>query len=189
MIKKAIYILTLLFLILGFSATTKRNVPLSQSYRVSFGVKIGLLPTGKLTQYAFLFYRNNKIESVRGIQLHELIHFANGEWPLPKSTIFHNYFQEYGIQNDTLPDGTIVDYTAAFDSLWKVRFNRHPYNHQLGNGWSQGEFKPTLKQRAYLYNEYGVQSFDLDYFADTSFFKLLKDVFNPQWIANYKSLH
>ena len=189
MIKRAIYILILLFLIMGTSATKKQESPSNLPYRVSFGVKIGLLPTGRLTQYAFLFYRNNKIESVRGIQLHELIHFANGEWPLPKSTVFHDYFKENDIQSDTLSDGTVVDYTAAFDSLWKVRFNRHPYNHQLGNGWSQGDFKPTLKQKAYIYNEYGVRNFDLDYFADTSFFKLLKDVVDPQWIANYKSLH
>lgn len=187
--KRGTYIIILLSLLLGVSSTKQMNLTLSQPYHVSLGVKIGLFPTGELTQYAVLFYSNHEIQSAHGIQLHELIHIAKGEWPIPKSTVFYDYFEENGFYNDTLIDGTIMDYGDAFDSLWKVRFNVHPYKHELGNGWSQGEFKPTLKQQTYIYNEYGVHSFDLEYFADTSFFKLLKDVVNPQWIANYKSLH
>lgn len=185
--KRVIYIIILLFLIIGISFTKQMN-PSSEPYRVSLGVKIGTLPNNELNQYAVLFYRNQKIESVQGITLNQLIKIATGEWPIPRSTVFYDYFKENGVCNDTLADGTIEDYTDAFDSLWKIRFNVHPFQYKLGNGWSQGEFKPTLKQQAYIYNEYGVRNFDLDYFADTSFFKLLKDVLDPQWIANYKSL-
>lgn len=187
--KRAIYIMILFFLLVGMSSTKQLDSTSSEPYRVSFGVKVCLSPTGELTQYALLFYRNHQIQSVQGIQLNRLVHIAEGDWPIPKSTVFHDFFKENGIHNDTLSDGTIVDYQAAFDSLWKIRFNVHPYKHELGNGWSQGEFKPTLKQQAYIYNEYGVRNFELNYFADTSFFKLLKDVVNPEWIANYKSLH
>src|SRR5690554_7206020 len=84
--------------------------------------------------------------------------------------------------NDTLDDGTVIDYGAAFDSLWKVRFKSHPFDHRLGDGWSMGEIRPSLKQQAYIYDRYGVRGYDQDFFADTSFFKLLKDVMDPQWI-------
>src|SRR5690554_7279072 len=68
--------------------------------------------------------------------------------------------------NDTLDDGTVIDYGAAFDSLWKVRFKSHPFDHRLGDGWSMGEIRPSLKQQAYIYDRYGVRGYDQDFFAE-----------------------
>lgn len=155
---------------------------------VSFGVKIGLFPTGKLTQYALVYYRNNKIVAIYPTSLTRLINIGMGNWPLPNSSVFHNYFKINDIKNDTLANGTVRNFQAAFDSLWKVQFSVYPYNHQVGEGWSRGDTKPSLKQQAYLYDRYGVRGYDQEYYCDTSFFRLIKDVTDPSWIAHYKSL-
>lgn len=156
---------------------------------ISFGVKIGLLPTGELTQFGVVYYQNNRLLSIQSVSLSQLINIGTGKWPIPRTNVFHNYFEENNIRNDTLEDGTIIDYTAAFDSLWKIRFSVHPYKQQLGKGWSQGDVRPSLKQQAYIYNRYGVRGYDQDYFTDTSFYKLLKDVVDADWIEEYKSMY
>src|SRR5690554_42286 len=188
--KSLLYITVFLLLAIGISLT-KKAIPTQNGApdKVSFGVKIGMSPAGGLTQYALVFYKNNRLLSIQEVDLDRLIKIGTGEWPIPRTTVFHNYFEEYGMYNDTLEDGTVIDYGAAFDSLWKIRFDVHPFDHRKGNGWSQGEIRPSLKQQAYIYNRYGIRGYDQDYFVDTSFFKLLKDVLDPTWIAHYKSLN
>ncbi|PKR81796.1 hypothetical protein CW751_00195 [Brumimicrobium salinarum] len=190
MIKNLYYIVLTCLIVLFLSATNKNNSRQHQGPdKISFGVKIGILPTGGLTQYAMVFYKKGKRISIQEVSLTKLVKIGKGEWPLPRTTTFHDFFEEFNLYNDTLPDGRIIDYGAAFDSLWKIRFNVHPFDHSKGEGWSQGEIRPSLKQQAYIYNRYGVRGYDQDYFADTSFFKLLKDVMNPKWIQEYKSLN
>lgn len=183
-------VMTMVFgLSLGLIHDSQISKPSDYSYRVSFGVKIGLMPTGEVVQYALVYFRGEELVSIQGISYDQLIKIGSGEWPIPKTLHFHNYFEEKGFKSDTLEDGSIVDFTAAFDSLWKVRFDVHPFQHQLGKGWSQGKFRPSLKQQEFIYNRYGVRGYDQDYFTDTSFFKLLQDVVNPAWISEYKSLY
>lgn len=155
---------------------------------IKFGVKIGILPSGGLTQYAIFFYKNDRFLGKQPISKEELVKIGTGRWPIPRSTKFHDFFEENNFYKDTLENGDIIDYGAAFDSLWKVRFEAHPTQQGLKNGWSNGEYRPSLKQQQYIYNRYGVRGYDQDYFTDTSFFKLLKDVMNPKWIEHYKSL-
>ncbi|RFC53521.1 hypothetical protein [Brumimicrobium aurantiacum] len=188
--RNLIYIASSLFL-MGLLSLEKGSSKNAYSYgpnRVSFGVKIGLLPTGELTQYSLFFFKDQQLVGNQPIDLPSLIKIGTGKWPIPRTNIFTNIFEEKGFKLDTLPDGKIVDYNSAFDSLWKIRFEAHPYKHELGEGWSQGEIRPSTKQQVYIYDRYGVRGYDQDYFVDTSFFKLLKDVIDPTWINNYKSL-
>lgn len=190
MIRKGIHILMICLLIftLGTGGQLKEGRS-TYTYRISFGVKIGILPNGELTQYVLAYYTGKQLTSLQPISFQQLINIGSGKWPLPNSATFVNIFEEAGLKNDTLPDGEVLHYTAAFDSLWKIRFDAHPFVHQLGKGWSQGEIRPSLKQQEYIYNRYGVRGYDQDYFVDTSFFRLLKDVIDPNWIAEYKSLY
>lgn len=163
--------------------------PTSYQYRVSFAVKIGILPTGGLTQYALSYYRGDKLISYQPVERMQLEKIGTGEWPIPKTLEFYKYFENHGIYQDTLEDGTIIDFSSALDSLWKIRFEHHPLNHQIGPGWSQGGSRPSLGQQAYIYDRYGVRGYDQEYFSDSSFFQLLKDVLNPEWIAEYKAIN
>ena len=189
--KRSLYYSTLILLLAVGLSLTKKPMPAQGSApdKVSFGVKIGILPTGELFQCALMFYKDQKLLSIQPVSLDGLVKIGTGKWPVPRTTVFHDYFEEYGMYNDTLEDGTILDYGSAFDSLWKVRFNVHPFDHRLGKGWSLGEIRPSLKQQGYIYDRYGVRGYDQDYFADSSFFKLLKDVMNPDWVSEYKSLN
>lgn len=190
MMKRVTFLsLPILFLI-GLFSFIKHDEELHQGGpdRVSFGVKIGLLPSGGITQYALFFYQGERSVGNQPIDLNHLIKICTGEWPVPRSNNFINIFEENGFTNDTLSDGTVINYIAAFDSLWKIRYDAHPYHHELGKGWSQGEIRPSLKQQSYIVERYGVRGYDQAYFSDTSFYKLLKDVMDPKWIENYKSL-
>jgi len=155
---------------------------------ISLGVKIGILPTGGLQQTALVHYRRGRRTSIQPVTRERLIKVGAGKWPAPKTMYFHDYFADYDINVFGTDSTAAFDINAALDSLWKVRFSAHPLKGGKGKGWSQGEYRPTEKQRAYIYNRYGVRGYDQDYFADSSFFKLIKDVMNRDWIEHYKSL-
>lgn len=159
-------------------------------HNLTFGVKIGIMPTGKITQYAFFMYRNGRFSGLNPVELNQLIKVGTGEWPVPGTNKFHDYFDEQGIYDIgvTMNNGDSIDFNAAFDSLWKIRYVMHPFDASKGNGWSQGDARPSSKQQEYIYNTYGVRGYDQEYFTDTSFFKLLRDVLDTDWIKNYKSL-
>lgn len=181
------FILGACLILLFFSFSSSNSV----RHNVTFGVKIGILPTGGLVQYAVIHYRGEKKISIQPVSKHELVNIASGKWPVPKTRKFHDFFDEQGIYNlhekDTTKDPPI-DFNAAMDSLWKIRFVEHPFDGKYGKGWSQGDARPSLKQQEFIYNNYGVRGYDQDYFVDTSFFKLLHNVVDPEWIEYYKSL-
>ncbi|PWH85001.1 hypothetical protein [Brumimicrobium oceani] len=187
--KRSIYYIFLTLFLVGLLSLEKEDRLLySGPDRVSFGVKIGILPTGGLTQYSLFYFKNNRLAGNQPVGLDQIVKIGTGQWPIPRSNVFSKIFEKNGIVNDTLSDGRILDYNSAFDSLWKIRFDAHPFEHELGEGWSNGEMRPSLKQQAYIVERYGVRGYDQEYFVDSSFFKLLRDVLDPAWINNYKSL-
>lgn len=182
-------ILTSSFL-LSFS-TIRNGGSAARAFNVTFGVKIGILPTGGITQFALIHYRNGNLASIQAIDKVQLMNIGTGKWPVPGTNKFYNYFKENYFSHMSIEDGVFesrTNYQDAFDSLWKIRFDVHPFDAKKGKGWSNGKFKPSLKQQEYIVNTYGVRGYDQDYFVDTSFFKLLRDVLDTAWIENYKSL-
>lgn len=158
---------------------------------LSFGVKVGILPTGGIVHYALFLNNNFKNSSIRPVKLNELINIGTGKWPIPGTSVFYDYFAENGMYDLSFIDkeDTInLDYSVPFDSIWKIRFDAHPFVHDLGKGWSNGVIKPSLKQQSFIYNEFGCRCYDQDYFQDTSFFKVLKSVVDPEWIDYYRNL-
>lgn len=183
------YFISALLLIVTLGAHTVQNSDSNIKNRIAFGVKIGLLPTGGLTQYAIVNYRNGRKAGMRPVSLPELIKIGTGKWPVPGTHSFYDFFDDEGLYEIQIGDSTNqIDYHAAFDSLWKIRFVEHPTHEDMGRGWSQGDARPSLKQQAFIYNTYGVRGYDQEYFTDSSFFKLLRDVLNPEWVEHYKSL-
>ena len=178
------------FLIL-FVATLLSFEGTSVRHNVTFGVKVGIMPTGSIIQFAVIHFRGGKKVSIQPVSKQELTKIATGEWPVPRTSIFHDFFKEQGIYDLYKKDTTKIppiDFNAAIDSLWKIRFVEHPFESGKGKGWSQGNARPSLKQQEFIYNNYGVRGYDQDFFIDTSFFKLIHDVVDPVWIENYKSL-
>lgn len=172
--------------LLNFSG---RNVVTSSlTATVSLGVKIGMLPTGGLYQFALIYYKNGKKTSIQPITQDRMIKVGTGKWPIPGTRTFHDFFADQ--QMYVFPEDSqgVFNLQASIDSLWKIRFNEHPYIPNFDHGWSQGDYRPSLKQQAYIYDRYGVRGYDQEYFMDSSFFKLLKDVQDPLWIQAYRTM-
>src|SRR5690554_5002849 len=81
-----LYSVVILLLVVGLSLTQKNNSAKgSAPDKVSFGVKIGIIPTGGLTQYALVFYKGERLQSIQELGLDRLIKFGmvNGLFPGP----------------------------------------------------------------------------------------------------------
>jgi len=161
------------------------------AYRIGFGVKIGILPTGGITQYAIIHYRQEKLTQIQPVDLNTMIKVATGKYPIPRTNVFVDFFKENAVSHIKLPDTTYLpkeNYYVAFDSIWKIRFDVHPFDSKKGDGWSIGKHRPSLPQQEYLYRTYGARAYDQDYICDTSFYKLMRDVIDTAWIRQYKAM-
>lgn len=170
---------------------TMTSVVLVNETKTVFGVKISYQSTGQLTTFS-VHIDNGISQNARKILTeNEFIHIASGKWPSIYNPKRVNYFEMHHLSCGILKDSITLkeyDYCLPVDSLWKIRFERHPFDLSQGNGWSHKQYKPTPKQEIYLFNTYGVKQIDGDFFMDDKFWRLLEDVQNPDWIANYKSI-
>jgi hypothetical protein len=157
----------------------------------AFGVKISYQSTGKLTSY-IAYIDNGRVQThLKQITETEFIKIASGHWPSIYNPTRRNYFKENNFDCGILKDSfTLKDYTycVPLDSLWKIHFEKNPLDITKGNGWSNKQFNPSLKQELYIFNRYGVSHLDGSYFLDSNLWKLLADVQDQNWIANYKCL-
>ncbi len=181
-----------LFLIFLFPILSVQfyEVPVARSF---FGVRIS---TGANSDfYSLVGIRLNidgSIRERRTLSKDEFIRFASGSWPSLYNKDKVNLFEKYEVEGGIYKNDTInkeFPYCLGLDSLWKIRYNRNPFGRVTEEGWSQGKFKPSLKQELFLLNRYGVKYLDTDYIIDTSFWKLLKDIRSPDWILEYKNVN
>jgi hypothetical protein len=180
----------LLILLLPILSVQFYETPVAKSF---FGVRISTGANSEL--YSLVGIRLNLDGSVREkrtLSYDEFIRFASGSWPSLYNKEKINLFEKYDVDGGVVFVDTMnkeVPYCPALDSLWKVRFDRNPFGRVIEDGWSQGKFKPSLKQEVFLLNRYGVKYLDTDYIVDTSFWKLLKDMRSPDWILEYKNVN
>jgi hypothetical protein len=156
-----------------------------------FAVKISLQADGSI--YKIMAYCKNgeRITNLKYLTKQEFIQYATGNWPGIYNPERTNYLEKYDLNC-----GFIVDeYTRQqvfgckpLDSLWKIRFPVYPYHGNMESGWAGTDTGPTEGQMNYIRENYGVNNFDLDVIADTNLYKLLHDVMDSTWIANYKYL-
>lgn len=156
-----------------------------------FGVKVGYQATGQFITF-IAYLDNGGYKSAKKILTeNEFVHVASGKWPSIYNPKRENFLEKHG-----LDCGIVVDsfsrkessYCFPADSLWRIRFNKHPFDLKAGNGWSNKPFKPSSAQEIFLFEHYGIKQIDCDYFEGKYFWQILEDVQNPEWIANYKML-
>lgn len=156
-----------------------------------FGVKVCYQSTGQFT--SFMVYLDNGVtQNARKILTqNEFIHIASGKWPSMYNPKRINYFEEHNLNCGVIKDSITLKeygYCLPLDSLWKIRFQKHPFDISQGNGWSQKQFRPSPHQEIYLYDNYKIKQIDGDYFLGDNFWKILQDIQNPEWIENYKAI-
>ena len=121
----------------------------------------------------------------------EFIQIASGKWPSIYNPLRINYFEQRQLNCGMYRDSFEIKeqpICVPIDSLWKLRFSTYPYRSSGEMGWSSKLYRPSEKQELYLYENYNIRSIDENFFLDTNFWKLLSDVQDPVWIANYKSM-
>lgn len=139
-----------------------------------------------------LFLKVNGVLSKKRIVKHEdFVKFVSGHWPSIYNPQRKNLFAENNVPCDVVKEEfTNKDLVSCqlLESLWKIRFDENPFMHTNEPGWSNDQFTPSKKQQIYLYQEYGIENIDLNFFVDTSFWKLLEDVQNPEWVGKYRAM-
>jgi hypothetical protein len=176
-----------LFLIWGICCSILPN----PTIRGIFGVKIGVQATGQLYFLQAFINNGRTITHQRLLTKDEFTKFASGYWPSIYNPNRFDYLHEYklycGLALDTASQQKHC-YCLPLDSLWKIRFSNFPFNNNSETGWSRLPFKPSASQEEYLKDRYNVNNLNVSYFIDEKFWLLLKDVQDPIWVKQYKSL-
>jgi hypothetical protein len=167
-------------------------IPASHQPRPVFGVRVSLGANSQLVTYVCYIHTGRTLTHKRVCDRETFIKIISGHWPSIYNQKRENLFDQNGLSCNVVKDSiTFKDIPSCvpFDSLWKIRFSVYPFRNKNDIGWSNKYHKPSPQQERYLGDRYGITHIDGDFFLDTSFWMLLKDVTDPDWIANYKSLN
>ncbi len=156
-----------------------------------FGVQIRHLQTTKM--HSFVAFIDNGLELTykKILTDDDFVKYASGHWPNIYNPKRINLFEENGVGCGMFQDSLMlkaVPYCFPVDSLWKIRYSEYPFQGGSEKGWSNDFTKPSLRQAQYLEENYLVKDVNRDYFLDTNLWKILRDVRDPEWIENYKSI-
>lgn len=178
-------ILLLLFAIVT-SSVRFQNMP-----RPVFGVKVGLQPTGDMLLFFVSLYNGHSYSQVRYMNRTEFFNLIAGRTKSPYNMSRKNLFLDFDVDCRFIySEDSISQYPQCFpmDSLWKLKYSVHPVINAAGEGWAGETESPSILQAKYLFEEYGLKNIQTEFFTDTAFYKILRDVNNPEWIARYKTL-
>ncbi len=162
-----------------------------QRARPVFGVKVSIGPNSQTTSFVCFLDNGRVLTQKRIVDRETFVKFVSGYWPSIYNPNRVDFFKEHGIDCAIIKDSITQKPGVGcvpMDSLWKIRFSTYPFMHNPEPGWSNKYHKPSPGQEQYLFERYGVAHVDGEYFLDTSFWMLLKDVTDPMWIANYKAI-
>lgn len=163
-----------------------------QGPRPVFGVRVSIGANSLLTTYVCYIHTGRTLTHKRVCDEASFIKIVSGHWPSIYNPNRENLFEKNGLGCNVYEDAETLETISScvpFDSLWKIRFSVYPFRNRNDIGWSNKYHKPSPQQEIYLGNRYGINHIDGDFFLDTSFWLLLKDVTDSSWIANYKSLN
>ncbi|MFT7452936.1 MAG: hypothetical protein ACI9VN_003672 [Patescibacteria group bacterium] len=156
-----------------------------------FGVCVSYQGTGGFYQYVAYLQSSYGINSKRTLREDEFIKFVSGYWPSIYNPTKIDHFSNEGLYCGVLFDSLVwkeYPLCSPMDSLWKIRYRGYPFQNSNDIGWANNDFRPSSNQEKYLYREFGIKNIDRDFFVDTSFWKLLRCVSNPNWIESYKNI-
>lgn len=178
-------------LLLILTAFLFLSVQFRAELRTVFGVKVAYQATGQMITLV-AFFSDGEMQSHRKIlSAKEFIHYASGDWPSIYNRNRIDLFQlnevEGGIYTDSIT-GEKVPYCFALDDLWKLRYSHSPFKGGHEEGWSQDQFSPSSQQQVFLQKNYGMDHINTKFFIDTNFWKILRDVSDPDWIEMYRNL-
>lgn len=167
------------------------SIMLKQTSKGIFGVRVSIGANSQINTFVCFLDNGRVLTKKQYFDRKSFIKIVSGYWPSIYNPDRINFFEENNIFCGTLKDSITKIETSTcvpFDSLWKIRFSTYPFQHNFEMGWSNRLHKPSLKQEKYLFDNYDVGYVDSDFFIDTNFWKLIKDVQDNDWIRSYKAL-
>lgn len=104
-------------------------------------------------------------------------------------------FRKYDVKQCTLPEDSahlgFLTNCSTLDDLWRLRYWEYPLQVEEGQrerlGWASEKLHPGERQMMLL-SHYGMKH-PLDLIIGIGFFQLLKDMGDPEWVANYRGGH
>ena len=166
--------------------------PPAEGGRVVFGVRVAMGQNSEMTSFIAIRYSaDGFLREQKTFRQDDFIKVLSGFWPSSFNPERINYFEQENVPGGVLTDSITkknYPYCPAMDSLWKLRFSDYPFRGGNESGWSLGMYKPSLKQEKFLSDRYHIAHMDIDYFIDTNFWVLLRDVSDSAWVLNYRSL-
>ena len=163
-----------------------------EAVRPVFGVNVSIGANSQITSFVCYLYNGRVLTQKKIVDKETFVKIVSGVWPSVYNPKRIDYFEQNEIDcsmiTDSITEKKIVG-CLPMDSLWKIRFSTYPFQHKSELGWSNKYYKPSPNQEKYLSERYGISHIDGDYFLDTNFWQLLKDVIDVDWIKNYKSIH
>ena len=108
----------------------------------------------------------------------------------PANPDAENLFRTHGVKqclNTVDSAGFVID-CSVLDDLWKLRFWEFPHQLPQGQhpvtGWAAMKLRPDDRQMLLL-SDYGMK-YPLDLVIGDNMFRLLKDMGDEEWVANYR---
>jgi hypothetical protein len=167
------------------------SVVFNSEIRPVFGVQVNMQSNSQLFTIVAYIHNGRALTNKKILTKDEFVRFASGFWPSIYNPQKKNLLQENdipcGLEKDPITNKS-TPFCFPMDSLWKIRYSDYPFRNGTERGWSNELFKPSSKQAQYLYKNYGVYDIDFSFFIDSNFWKILKDVQNPDWIKKYRSI-
>ncbi|TNE55604.1 MAG: hypothetical protein EP338_02200 [Bacteroidetes bacterium] len=161
------------------------------SRRPVFGVQVSMQPNSGLYMLVAYTHNGRALTNRKIMRMDEFIKIATGFWPSVYNPKRENLLEQHGLPCGLVTDPITNKKTPAcgpLDSLWKIRYSDFPFNTGNERGWSQELYKPSSKQAVYLHQNYNIYDIDFSPFIDSNFWKILRDVQDPNWVRKYKSL-
>lgn len=183
-------LINILIFVFAFHSYGYCNTDYSKKYYFAVGIFVGA--HSQLMTYAIITKSGDRIIGSQIIREQRFMYNIMGYWPTPANPNRINLLEENGVDSCFLTvnysDKINGYYIKPFHNLWKIRYKIHPIAYDVGNGWSQGYYKPSQAQAMFLNENYGVQNIKTQYIYGDSLYKLLRDIQNPDWIDMYSTL-
>lgn len=141
-----------------------------------FGISIMTSYSGFVT-YGIIKIHEDGRKEITNLTESNFIMQVTGQQPSKANPERINFLEKYEIKWQT------------FGDIWKIRYAEFPYEGQrkMETGWSGKPVCPSDGQWSFLTSNYGYSALSQFLYGD-NMWKLLKDMQDPAWQAQYSSL-
>lgn len=158
-----------------------------QKTEAHFGFSLMPSHSGGLITYYVVYTKGDKISGTVPLNKEEFVKQVTGHVHSKANEKHKNLFKENQIENCyVLYDAEMFKHDIkkyvgfecpCLDNLWKIRYKKHPYDHQKNDGWSKSKtgYAPSGSQFGFLKKYYNVLSVSGIFYGE-NMWKLLRDM-------------